>query len=302
MDSAKQPQGSTTGSVGTASDVPRVSGVPVESTGTAVSDNPQVTVVPSGPTVSHPGTGDWPTYETAGLPTESPAEGPSGATSDQRAGDGHPNPGLPGNMSTESSSPLISQSSPTTTGRLTAQKVYGGVKIGSAFFGWLTATGLTVMLTAAVIGAGTAVGISTDTTVAEIAGSTNQTTAIGVAGTLALLIILAISYLAGGYVAGRMARFHGIRQGVATWLWAVVIALVVAAITTLAGARYDVLARLNTLPRVPVGGGTLSTLGTVTLVLALVISLVGAVIGAQLGMRFHRRVDELEAMTPQMRG
>ncbi|WP_051613658.1 hypothetical protein [Rhodococcus sp. UNC23MFCrub1.1] len=36
---------------------------------------------------------------------------------------------------------------------------FGGMKFGSAFFGWLTATGLTVLLVAALTAAGTAVRV-----------------------------------------------------------------------------------------------------------------------------------------------
>ncbi len=38
---------------------------------------------------------------------------------------------------------------------------YGGIKVGSAFFGWLTATGTAVLLTALLAAAGAAVGLST---------------------------------------------------------------------------------------------------------------------------------------------
>src|SRR4051812_9269082 len=40
---------------------------------------------------------------------------------------------------------------------------YGGIKWGSAFFGWLTATGTAVILTAVLAAAGAAVGVSTGT-------------------------------------------------------------------------------------------------------------------------------------------
>src|SRR5664280_3857131 len=40
---------------------------------------------------------------------------------------------------------------------------FGGVKVGLAFFGWLTATGTAVMLTALAAAAGTAVGVATNT-------------------------------------------------------------------------------------------------------------------------------------------
>lgn len=42
-----------------------------------------------------------------------------------------------------------------------------------------------------------------------------------------------VPHYAGGYVAGRMARFNGIRQGFAVGLWAVLIAAVVAAAAAL---------------------------------------------------------------------
>ena len=42
---------------------------------------------------------------------------------------------------------------------------FGGIKVGSAFFGWLTATGTAVLLTALVAAGGTAVGLATNTDV-----------------------------------------------------------------------------------------------------------------------------------------
>lgn len=39
---------------------------------------------------------------------------------------------------------------------------YGGMKFGSAFFGWLTATGTAVILTAVLAATGTAVGLGSE--------------------------------------------------------------------------------------------------------------------------------------------
>jgi GTP-dependent phosphoenolpyruvate carboxykinase len=53
---------------------------------------------------------------------------------------------------------------------------HGGVKIGSAFFGWLTATGMAILLTALVAAAGTAVGLATNTKAgAATSSATGQT-------------------------------------------------------------------------------------------------------------------------------
>ena len=107
---------------------------------------------------------------------------------------------------------------------------HGGVKIGSAFFGWLTATGMAVLLTALAAAAGTAVSVATGNESASEAtdavGATAET--IGLVGGIILLVILFLAYYSGGYVAGRMARFDGIKQGVAVWVWAIVVAIIVA--------------------------------------------------------------------------
>ena len=188
---------------------------------------------------------------------------------------------------------------PTDDGRSIRQNVvarqkeeYGGFKFGSAFFGWLTATGTVVILTALVAGAGAALGLGTETTTDDLtdAAKANAET-IGIVGAVAVLVILLIAYYCGGYVAGRMSRFSGAKQGVAVWLWAVVIAIVVAIVGALAGGQFNVLSNLDTFPRIPINEGDLTTVGIVTAVLAVVVSLVGAVLGGLAGMRFHRKVD-----------
>ena len=169
---------------------------------------------------------------------------------------------------------------------------YGGIKIGSAFFGWLTATGTAVLLTALVAAAGTAVAVSTNTDVGQATTqATQDPKTISLLGGLALLVILFVAYFCGGYVAGRMARFNGVKQGVAVWLWAVLIAVAVAIAGAVGGSQYNVLARLNSLPRIPVNEGTLSTASIIALIAVAVASLVGAVLGGMVGMRFHRKVD-----------
>ena len=168
---------------------------------------------------------------------------------------------------------------------------YGGIKIGSAFFGWLAATGMAVVLLALLIAVGAAVGAANGTTPDEAAGrAVADPTGTGLLGAIALLVVLFVAYYCGGYVAGRMARFDGLKQGLAVWLWAVVIALVVAVLVAVAGAQFDVLSQLS-LPRIPVSGDDLTTGSIVTLLLVAAVTLVGAILGGLAGMRFHRKVD-----------
>ncbi len=169
---------------------------------------------------------------------------------------------------------------------------YGGVKVGSAFFGWLTATGTAVLLTALVAAAGTAVGIANNTDPAEAADqATSDPGTVGLVGGIVLLVILFVAYYCGGYVAGRMARFNGAKQGLAVWLWAIVIAIIFAIIGGIAGANLNVLANLNSFPRIPINEGALSAASIITAIILVVAALVGAILGGLAGMRFHRKVD-----------
>src|SRR5215216_2923359 len=167
--------------------------------------------------------------------------------------------------------------------------VFGGMKFGSCFFGWLTASGTAVLLAALVTGVGAALGLSRDVETANT--SPAQTESVGLVGGIVLLAIIFVSYLAGGYVAGRMARFNGLKQGLGVWLWAVIIAILVGVAGWLAGAQFDVLAQLNSFPRLPLNEGTLTTGGIIVAIGVVVVSLVGALLGGLAGMRYHRRVD-----------
>jgi hypothetical protein len=164
---------------------------------------------------------------------------------------------------------------------------FGGMKFGSDFFGWLTASGTAVLLVALVAGFGAAVGLSTGNGLPRV----EDATTVGIGGGIALLVVIFIAYLAGGYVAGRMARFNGLKQGLGVWLWAVIIAIVVAVISVIAGARFDVLARVNGFPRIPLNEGDVTTAGVVLAVALAIVSLVGALLGGLAGMRYHRRID-----------
>ncbi|GAA4685996.1 hypothetical protein [Nocardioides nanhaiensis] len=199
-------------------------------------------------------------------------------------------------MSAPASTPAPG-ASPENEGRRTVvdreKERFGGVKVVCAFFGWMTATGMTILLTALVAAAGAGVGlVSSASEVADAAQSNNiSAEEIGWAGVILVLVVVFVAYYSGGYVAGRMARFDGIRQGIAVFGWAVVAAIVVAVLGAVAGSQYDVLDNLNAFPRIP---GDLSELGLaaiVALVGVVVAALAGAMLGGLAGMHFHRKVD-----------
>lgn len=170
---------------------------------------------------------------------------------------------------------------------------FGGIKIGSAFFGWLSATGMAVILTALVAAAGAGVGlVSGASELTDAAKSTGiSAEEIGWAGVVLVLAVVLVSYFSGGYVAGRMARFDGAKQGLGVVAWSIVVSVVVAVLGAVAGAQYDVLDQVNAFPRIPGSLSDLSVQAVVVLVGVVVAAVVGAVAGGLAGMAYHRRVD-----------
>jgi hypothetical protein len=166
---------------------------------------------------------------------------------------------------------------------------FGGISWGSAFFGLLSAIGLAAILLGIVAAAGVAIGVSE---IKDVTKGNAET--IGLGGAILVLAILALSWFCGGYAAGRMARFDGPRQGLAVWVWTVLIGVVLAIAALIGGSDYDVFAQLN-LPNVAVGDQTLTTGGAITLAAGCVVTLFFAVAGGKFGDRFHRRVDRFAA-------
>jgi len=165
---------------------------------------------------------------------------------------------------------------------------FGGFSWGSAFFGWLVAVGVSVLLIAMLSAAGAAVGL-TETSADE---ATSSAETVGIVGGIVLLVVLMLAYYAGGYVAGRMARFNGPKQGIATWLIGLIVTVVLAVAGVVLGAEYNVLSGLN-LPRIPVDEGSLTTGGLIALAAVLVGTLLAAVAGGKAGTHYHRKVDRV---------
>ncbi|MEA2422824.1 MAG: hypothetical protein QOF55_1923 [Thermoleophilaceae bacterium] len=171
--------------------------------------------------------------------------------------------------------------------RLRQRDEYGGINWGAAFFGWVVAIGIGVLLTAIVSAAGAAIGLTNN--VSGNAAKANAGT-IGIVGGALLIAIAVIAYYAGGYVAGRMSRFDGARQGFGVWLFGLIVTLLVAAAGAVLGDQYNVFEQLN-LPRIPVSTSDLTTGGAIALAAIVLGSLLAALAGGKVGQRYHRRVD-----------
>lgn len=173
--------------------------------------------------------------------------------------------------------------------RAHARDEYGGINWGAAFFGWLVAVAIGALLTALLAAAGVAVGLG------EIDVDVDpEADEIGIGGAIGLLVIALIAYFAGGYVAGRMSRFDGARQGLGVWIWAIVIAIVLAILGWLADEQYNVFAQLD-LPRIPTDE-TVAGWGVAALIVITLGALLAAMAGGKVGVGYHGRVDEAAAV------
>jgi hypothetical protein len=154
---------------------------------------------------------------------------------------------------------------------------YGGAKLGSAFFGWLVAVGLTVLL-----------GVLAGVVMAAVGANGPRT------GTVVTVAVLVVGYYAGGYVAGRLARFDGARNGFLCWVVGALGTVVLGVLAAFVGAQYDALSRVQ-LPTLPTGLEQVTMPNLVALAVAVTATLVAAVLGGKAGESFHRRVDRAAA-------
>jgi len=158
----------------------------------------------------------------------------------------------------------------------------GGVSPAAVLTGVLVAFGAIFLLSALVGGVLAATGVETTL------GDEAQEATLG-AG-IALVAAMFLSYLWGGYTAGRMGRGAGVLNGLLVPLLALVVAGIVLAVVTALGAT----ANLN-LPfgdsRLPIENGNLVEFGAGVGIASLVAMFVGAILGGLAGARWHTRLE-----------
>ncbi len=174
-----------------------------------------------------------------------------------------------------------------TTGHHHAHAKFGGVNIGAAIAGWLVAIALTVLLSSILGAVASAIGSATELTQDQ---AQREAGAIGLGAAIAVVAVMVIAYYFGGYVAGRMSRFDGARQGLTVWLIGLLITIVAVGLGVVFGDQYNVLDRVD-LPRIPIPTDTATWGGIITGAALLGGTLLAAVTGGKVGHRYHNRVD-----------
>lgn len=170
-----------------------------------------------------------------------------------------------------------------------ARDKFGGLNVGAVFFGWLVAIAVALLLTSIIGAIAAAVGSNASISQTE---AERQAGTIGVVAAAVLLAVLVIGYYTGGYVAGRMSRYDGGRQGVGVWALGLLVTIIAVVLGAVFGAQYNLLDRVD-LPRIPVSTEQLGWGGILTALAVLVLTLLAAMLGGKVGHRYHDRVDRL---------
>ena len=170
--------------------------------------------------------------------------------------------------------------------RSVAHQRFGGTNWGAAFFGWLVAIAMTVLLAGIVSAVAAAVGEEINLTQADVEA---EGTTAGLVLAVVVIAIFAIAYYAGGYVAGRMSRFDGGRQGLAVWIVGLLVTILAVVLGLIFGEQYNVLDRVNP-PDIntPEDAGIGAIVSGVVL---LVVSALTAMAGGKAGRHYHTKVD-----------
>lgn len=170
-----------------------------------------------------------------------------------------------------------------------------GINWGAAFFGWVVMVGLAVLLTALSAAGWAAFTVSRGQPLSDaFENASGGPRWLGPVAAAAGCAMVLLAYFCGGYVASRMSRFDGVRQGLGVWVWSLV-ALVGASLASGATTRSDLLAGVDRLPRVPLAGLDPEIAALVGAVALLALSLLGALLGGRAGMRYHRRLEAASA-------
>lgn len=164
---------------------------------------------------------------------------------------------------------------------------FGGMNLGAAFFGWLVAIAVSILLTSIAGAIAAGAGSNAQITQSE---AQKQAGTIGIVAGIVLLVVLMIGYYCGGYVAGRMSRFSGTKQGLGVWVIGLIVTIIAIVLGAVFGQQYDILSRVN-LPRLPISSDALSTGGIIAAIAVLAGTLIAAIAGGSVGTHYHRRVD-----------
>lgn len=158
-----------------------------------------------------------------------------------------------------------------------ARSRYGGIDVPAILAGALAGLGTAALLAALATAAGSQASRLGQVGDGELA----------LGGLITAVIVLALSGLVGGWVAGRVARFDGARNGLLT---GVVLLLLLAG---LGAAGSYAASETAGLPVIDLDRDTMTTAALIGALVGVVVTLAASAFGGRLGARWHRSVDDL---------
>ena len=170
--------------------------------------------------------------------------------------------------------------------------IYGGVDWLASFVGFIF-----TLLFAALLGAGAILFLLVPL---GLQGSlqSGQLTSNVITGFAVIAVALFFSFLFGGYISGRMARYDGGRNGAMVLLWTILVAALLLVLSGVLGqaisGTYVGSAVGQSLSFLTTSADLLDGLGVAGIVIAgglLLAALLGGTLGGRLGSRYHREID-----------
>jgi hypothetical protein len=166
--------------------------------------------------------------------------------------------------------------------------MYGGVDWLASFLGFVFAIVLGTVFSAVAGLVLVPFGITPDLSGARIGASV-------ITGLALLGVLIFLTFFFGGYVAGRLARFDGGRNGAMVLVWMLIVVVILALAAAIfsgflpagmAGGIANLVDRL-----VSTAGDLASVGGLVAAAAALLLALLGGSLGGHLGSRYHTEID-----------
>jgi hypothetical protein len=196
----------------------------------------------------------------------------------ERAGSASPSESAPGVRRSDAKDPAM---------RI-AQNRYGGIDVPGTLTGMLAALALMILLGGLIGAAVGAIGYQT--------GLKGNHASLSIAGLAGGLLVLFVAYFVGGWTAARIARYDGVRNGLMTGVWTIVLAALLALAAAVLDDQYDVFQNVPNLPNW--FSRDALTIGAISSAVAAVIAMfLGAILGGRTGERYHQRIDRLIAGT-----
>ena len=160
----------------------------------------------------------------------------------------------------------------------------GGVAFGPVLTGVVVAFGSMFLLSAIIAGVLASLGVI-DTNV-----TTGDVIEAGIGAGIALVAAQFLSYLWGGYTAGRMARGAGMANGLLVPLVAILTAILVGGIAAALGASTNLNLPFTT-NQLPTENGNLVDWGIGIGIASLIAMFLGGALGGAMGSRWHTKLE-----------